>query len=92
MGITADSMLVTLTVSDLREIVRDEVKAALHNGNGHADPDKLLSVAEAAKIIGQSKMWLYRKSTKLPFAVRVGRSIKFSHKGIQHWIESQRRA
>ena len=40
--------------------------------NGRDDSDTLLTVEEAAAKLKCSQDWLYRKSKKLPFAVRVG--------------------
>jgi predicted DNA-binding transcriptional regulator AlpA len=83
-------MAVTLTVGELRELIRTEVKAAL-NGNGTAEPDKLLSIGEASNVLSRSSMWLYRNWKRLPFSVRLGRSVRFSRKGIEKWIEAQKR-
>jgi len=83
-------LLVQLSADELRELIREEIKAALHNGNG-AEPDRLLSVPEAAKVLSLSEMWLYRNWKRLPFAVRLGRGVKFSRNGINNWIETQKR-
>jgi predicted DNA-binding transcriptional regulator AlpA len=83
-------MAVTLTVGELRDLIRAEVKAALH-GSGAADPDKLLSIGEASEVLSRSSMWLYRNWKRLPFSVRLGRSVRFSRKGIEKWIEAQKR-
>src|SRR5436190_23816489 len=63
----------------------------LQNGGNESHHDagergKLLDVNEAAKRIGKSADWLYRNSEKLPFTVRVGRSVKFSEAGLEKWI------
>ena len=87
-----DDMIVTLNVGDLKALIQEAVESALHNGNGRAEPEKLLSIAEAAEMLGYSEIWLYRNSKRLPFSVRMGRSIRFSRKGIEKWIETQKRA
>lgn len=83
-------MIVTLNVADLKALVQEAVVAALQNGNGTA-ADELLDVERAAKMLGHSKIWIYRNSKRLPFSVRTGRSVRFSRKGIEKWIEGQRR-
>ena len=56
--------------------------------NGRDDSDTLLTVEEAAAKLKCSQDWLYRKSKKLPFAVRVGRGLRFSLRGIDAHIRS----
>ena len=49
--------------------------------------DRLLTVHEAAVILGTSVDWLYRNSKKLPFTRRVSRKqLRFSERGIQKYI------
>jgi excisionase family DNA binding protein len=93
MGTKADTMIVTLNVAELKALVQEAVTSALHNGNGNgsAESDRLLSIEEAAKMLGHSKIWLYRNSKRLPFLVKMGRSIRFSRSGIEKWIETQKR-
>jgi excisionase family DNA binding protein len=86
-----DSMIVTLNVGELKALIQEAVVSALHNGNGNGEADQLLTIEEAATMLGHSKIWLYRKSTRLPFSVRMGRSVRFSRKGIEKWIEAQRK-
>lgn len=86
-----DDMIVTLKVGELKALVQEAVVSALHNGNAGAEPDKLLDAEKAAEMLGHSEIWLYRNSKRLPFSVRMGRSIRFSRKGIEKWIEAQKR-
>ena len=85
-------MIVTLKVGELKALVQEAVLSALHPGNASAEPEKLLSINEAAEMLGYSAVWLYRNSKRLPFSIRMGRSIRFSRKGIEKWIEAQKRA
>ena len=57
--------------------------------NAQDDSDTLLTVEEAAAKLKCSQDWLYRKSKQLPYAVRVGRSLRFSLKGIEADIRSR---
>jgi predicted DNA-binding transcriptional regulator AlpA len=54
-------------------------------GNG----DRLMEVGEAAQKIGVSEDWLYRRSDKLPFAVHMGRKVRFSEQGIEKYIRQR---
>jgi predicted DNA-binding transcriptional regulator AlpA len=57
--------------------------------NAQDESDTLLTVEEAAAKLKCSQDWLYRKSRHLPYAVRVGRSLRFSLKGIEADIRSR---
>jgi excisionase family DNA binding protein len=54
-----------------------------------ATPDNLLTVQEAATRLGVSADWLYRKSRRLPFTVRMGRHLRFSSSGIDRYIRQR---
>lgn len=49
-------------------------------------PEKLLKVDEAAARLGMSREWVYRHGKTLPFARRIGRSVRFSAGGIDRWL------
>jgi predicted DNA-binding transcriptional regulator AlpA len=49
-------------------------------------PDSLLDVGEAARRLGVSVAYLYRNHETLPFTRRVGRSLRFSARGIEECI------
>lgn len=53
--------------------------------------DRLLSVDEAAAILGKTADWLYRRADALPFVVREGRLLRFSSSGIQKYIQARLR-
>jgi len=53
--------------------------------------DELLSVKEAAKRLGVSADWLYRRADALPFARRLSpRALRFSSRGITRWMRQTR--
>ena len=85
-----DSRLsVTLTVGQLRAVVREEIEKA-SGQNGHQG-DKLLDAEEACKILSASSDWLYRHANRLPFTRKLGpRMIRFSSQGIQKWLTSRK--
>lgn len=59
---------------------------------GERGQDSLIGVEEAAKRLDVSKDWLYRRTSKLPFVVRVGRHVRFSSNGIDRFIRTRQRA
>jgi predicted DNA-binding transcriptional regulator AlpA len=48
-------------------------------------PDVNLPAEEAARRLGVSKDWLYKNVKRLPFAIRIGRRLLFSSKGLERW-------
>src|SRR5947209_4050256 len=68
--------------------------ARLLNGNGARPAPKpeggrLLTAQQAAEKTGVSADWFYRRSNSLPFAVRLGRSLRFSESGLEKWFRSR---
>jgi excisionase family DNA binding protein len=51
--------------------------------------DRLLTVAEAARKLGVSNDWLYRRAHRLAFTVRLGRQLRFSAVGIERWTRQR---
>ena len=61
------------------------------NGNGHGEPDRLLTVDEAAERLGVTKDWL-RRRPELPFVVKCSEGVvRYSSRGIEHWIAARLR-
>ncbi len=52
-------------------------------------PDENLSTQEAARRLGVSGHWLYRNAKRLPFAVRIGRRLLFSARGLERWNQQR---
>ncbi len=61
--------------------------AAPTDGDGHEGEDRNLSADEAARRLNLSRCTLYRMAQRkeLPFAVRVGRRLTFSARGLEKW-------
>jgi predicted DNA-binding transcriptional regulator AlpA len=78
----------TLTVAQLREIVREEIRAARAPDQ---EADRLLDAEEAAKLLSMSTDWLYRQAKKLPFTRKLGpKMLRFSQQGILKWIATRK--
>ena len=52
-----------------------------------APPDELLSVKQAAQVLGCSADFLYKR--RFPFARRLGRKLMFSRNGIEAYLAKQ---
>ena len=79
------TLAVTLTVGQLREIIRQEMQQA---SNGHHNEDYSLRIAEAARMLKVSHDWLYKHRKELPFARKLGsKMLRFSHQGIQAYLK-----
>ena len=50
-------------------------------------PDELLCVAEAARRLGVSRHFLHHHHRRLPFSRKIGRTLRFSAKGIEKYIQ-----
>ncbi len=53
------------------------------------EPDENLDAAEAARRLGISRDWLYKNRDRLPFAVKLGRRVVFSARGLARWNRQQ---
>ena len=50
-------------------------------------PDRLLTVKQAAPILGMSADWLYRNADRLPFTRRTGRrALRFSERSLKRYL------
>ncbi len=85
-----DSTLsVTLTVGQLKALVREEIEKAVGQ-NGHQG-DKLLDAKEAAEILCVGEDWLYRHGSRLPFTRKLApRVLRFSSQGIQKYLSTRK--
>ena len=64
------------------------VGARLAHGPREDDrPERLLTVKEAAPILGMSDDWLYRHADRLPFTRRPGpHTLRFSERGLMRYL------
>jgi predicted DNA-binding transcriptional regulator AlpA len=52
--------------------------------------DRLLTVEEAARMIGKSESHLYHQAANYPFTVRIGGNLRCSRTGIEKFIRQRR--
>jgi predicted DNA-binding transcriptional regulator AlpA len=82
------TLLITLTVGQLRELVRAEIQAVR---TAQQEADRLLNVGEAAKMLSMSEDWLYRHAKKLPFTHKLGpKVLRFSEQGLVKWMATRK--
>ena len=82
------TMLVTITVGQLRELVREEIQAATTTQH---ETDRMLTAEEAAEMLSMSTDWLYRNAKKLPFTRKLGpKMLRFSQQGIVKWLPTRK--
>ena len=73
----------------VRRAVKQELNAILSNKS--PEEDRMLKIAEAAKVLDVSEDWLYRHKDSLPFARKLGRGLlRFSSKEIQKWLATRK--
>jgi len=87
-------MIVTLTKTELKQLVHDAVVTALANNHGTpTDKEILLTPEQAAALIGVNRRWLYRRAAKLPFTRRISRkNLRFSEPGLRRWMAAKKPA
>ena len=74
----------------LRQIIREELSAALRNIHQYVDQDRVLDVNEVCELIGRSKSWITQNKDSLPTTVYEG-SRKWLKSDILEWMEQQKR-
>ena len=84
------SLSVTLTVGQLKALVREEVQA-VSNGNGHQEGE-LLSAEAAAKRWNIPKSWIsdMARRGELP-CVRLGHYIRFKPEDLDRFVKEHRK-
>ena len=86
-----NKMIVTLTVTELSEIIEGAVARALSNNGQPAEKGNYLTPEEAAKIMGVEVNWLYRHRRHLPFAHRASKKVlRFDEAGLRRWMQSRK--
>ncbi len=79
--------------AELKEIVREALREERieNTGVSAAEKDTLLSVEQAATLIGVSRRWLCRHAAKLPFTRRISRkNLRFSEAGLRRWLAAKK--
>ena len=59
--------------------------------DGANQGDRLLTVDEVVRRTGMSRDYIYRHANAFPFTRRLGRSLRFSERGMLRWLDAQRK-
>jgi helix-turn-helix protein len=60
-------------------------------GATKAEPDEMLTVQEASKLIRRDRQWIWRHKKSLPFVKQIsGKSLLVSKNGLESWLASRR--
>jgi excisionase family DNA binding protein len=82
-----DDMLVTLTVEQLRSLIREEVRGELGNTNASSTYMTVDQVAELLQVNARTvRNWV--RSEGLP-AMRVGAEYRFRRENVVTWLEDR---
>jgi excisionase family DNA binding protein len=81
---TDETMIVTMTVSDLRAIVREEVTGAVKN---QSKPKLTYTTAEAAGILNVPETWLATaaRDGKIP-SLKIGHYVRFRASDLETFV------
>ncbi|MCU5085458.1 helix-turn-helix domain-containing protein [Bacillus cereus] len=75
----------------IREVVREEIRAALASLQIQAQPNKVLRVKEAAAYLNIAVCRVYELANHPQFPViREGRKLLFLQKDLEAWLEAQK--
>jgi hypothetical protein len=91
-GVALDSL--TLTDGDLAALIlrlaaaQARIAAILSDRRSQGE-DHLLSADQAARILNVDKQWLYRRSSRLPFALHLDGQLRFSAEAIQRYLKAR---
>ncbi len=90
------SLVVTVTVGQLKALVREEVQAAMGQNNGHVgqQPPTLLTVKELAKElkVKKSRVYDFTRNRKDPIPhIRIGRYPRFELSKVLTWLEEKKK-
>jgi predicted DNA-binding transcriptional regulator AlpA len=81
----------TLTVAELRAIIRNEIAAHDNTPASRADVE-LVNAKRAAAMLGVSPEWLFHHHKELPFTRKISaKMLRFDLAGLHDWIQSKRR-
>ena len=75
----------------IREVVREEIQAALAQFQQQSQPNKVMRVKEAEEYLNIAVCRMYELASHPQFPViREGRKLLFLQKDLQAWLETQK--
>src|SRR6266508_2038415 len=64
-------------LSSIQAALAAQLASSRDQSQEPSNGDRIIGVQEAAQKVGVTEDWLYRHTEKLPFVVRLGRSVRF---------------
>lgn len=88
-----DSLIVTLTLRDLRAVIAQEIQGAMAAiGNGNGSSPALMSAEQAAKLYSVPKSWIAEAARSGELAsIKMGHYRRFRREDLQNYIEKHRK-
>jgi excisionase family DNA binding protein len=86
--VAGDKMLVTMTASDLRQLIGEIVEQKLKLVS--TVRGSLLTADQAAEFLGYSKDWVYKNWQKIGGRKPGGKGLRFDAAELQGWVESRK--
>ena len=78
-------------LEQIRQVVREEILAALRENAHVIEKDRLLTPQEAAKILGQTVRWVYRHAPQWTFTRRLSRKcLRFQENALRRYAAARR--
>ncbi len=90
-AVSDSTLAVTLTVRQLRELVRGVLIEERQGENRHGEGDRLLNAGEAGAFLGYSRDWVYRHQRAIG-GRKLGGGIRFSRRDLEKWVASRKTA
>ena len=92
----AERVGATAPVHSVLYAVIEDLQQLNGNGTQSKEPgdievvDKMLRVPDVAERLGVEPRYVYDHSAEWPFLRRLGRSLRFSERGLERWLERRR--
>jgi excisionase family DNA binding protein len=85
----ADAMNATAPVADVLRVVLDELQETAGTPTApREEADCLLTVPELAVRMKVKQRYVYDHHREWPFTRRIGRSLRFSERGLEQWMKT----
>ncbi len=87
---TTDSVSVLCQLAAVLAVLAARLAASCADPQRMKPDNRLLTVDEVAKRLSISSHAVYRRASSFPFAIRIGRYLRFSERGLEEYLESRR--
>lgn len=85
------TLLAIIGATQTRATARLLALGACTDTESSPNSSQWLTAEQVAERVGMSTDWVYRRANRLPFARRIGRSLRFSAEGLERWMHLRNR-